>query len=103
MTPSRALADRGGNEMGDFRCSLDQPMNVVLQHAVRVRHPFVLAQMLEPRLDDERLEESVALGDVLEDSPRVRAIPSRFAAGPLDCGAEPFPLAAIDAMVESQY
>ena len=56
MTPSRAPADRGGNEMGDFRCTLDQAMNVLLQHAVRVRHPFVLAQMLEPRLDGERLE-----------------------------------------------
>src|ERR1700730_11019230 len=93
----RALADRfGGNQMRDLRCALDQAMNAVLQHTVRIRHPFVLAQMFEPRLDKERLEESAAVGDVFEDSPRVGAIPAPFMAEPPECGEERFPVLGTD-------
>src|ERR1700730_11299211 len=82
----------GGNQMRDLRCALDQAMNVVLQHTVRIRHSFVLARMFEPRLDKERLEESASVGDVFEDSPRVGAIPAPFMAEPPECGEERFPV-----------
>src|SRR5712671_980258 len=84
--------------MRDLRCALDQAMNVVLQQTVRIRHPFVLAQMFEPRLDKECLQKSAAVGDVFEDSPRVSAIPAPFMAEPLECGEECFPVLGTDAV-----
>src|SRR5580704_11614587 len=97
-------ADRfGGNQMRGLRCALDQAMNVVLQHTVRIRHPFVLAQMFEPRLDQEGFEEATAVGGVFEDSPRVRAIPPPFMAEPLERGEERCAVVGTDAVFDRYH
>lgn len=49
-------------------------MDLLLQHAVGIRHALVLSQMLEPRFREERLDEAARLSGVLEDTPPVRAI-----------------------------
>src|SRR5438128_885656 len=51
-----------------------EPERRLEHHAIAGGDAFVLAEMLEPRLDDERLDPSTRVGRVLVDVPADRAV-----------------------------
>ena len=66
-----------------MRCVGDQALvqgeDSLFQRPVGFRYAFVLMQMLEPRFEKERLEESPGLSDVLDDLSSVRAVAAALA------------------------
>jgi hypothetical protein len=69
-----ALRRFGRNEVRDLRRLAQQPVDVLLQHAIGVGHALVLAQVLEPRLDEKGLEEPAVLGGVFVDAPGIGSV-----------------------------
>jgi len=66
------------NQMCNRRRAFEETVNVLLEHAIGVGHPLVLPQVLEPRLNEKRLQKSPWFGDILEQAPRVGAVPAAF-------------------------
>ena len=65
----------GGNQVRDFRCTLDlESVNCLLQHPVSIGDAFVLAQMFKPGFHQKGLDHSAQIGGILEHAPGVSAI-----------------------------
>src|ERR1700722_18725775 len=69
----------GRNQMRHLRLALElEALDLRLQHAVRIGDALVLAQVLEPGLDQEGLDEARRVGGVLEYAPRIGAVAPPF-------------------------
>jgi hypothetical protein len=55
-------------------------LHLRLQHPVRICHPFVLAQMLKPTINQKRLDEPGWVGRILEHAPAIGAVAPSLAA-----------------------
>src|SRR5258707_11181338 len=63
------------NQVRNFRYTLDlESVNCLLQHAVSIGDPFVLAQMFEPGFHEKGLDHPAYIGGILEHAPGVSAI-----------------------------
>src|SRR5215467_11069170 len=65
----------GSNQVSNFRCALRlKLLNCLLQNAVSIGDPFVLAQMFEPGFHQKSLDHPTLVGGVLEHTPGVGAV-----------------------------
>ena len=95
----------GSNEMGDFWLGRSvEPADSILNDAIRIRYALVLAKVLKPGRDHERLQEAPFLGRVFENVPGVRAVPPSLLVQILDRRQESIASLGIDAVFDGdQY
>src|SRR5580698_7431013 len=75
------------NQMRDLGLALEvEALDLRLQHAIRIGDALVLAHVLQPRFDHERLDEPRRIGGVLVDAPAVGAVAPPLVVEPLHRG-----------------
>src|SRR5215813_11918469 len=76
----------GSNQVSNFRCALRlELLNRLLQNAVSIGDPFVLAQMFEPGFHQKILDHPTLVGGVLEHTPGVGTVPPALTAELFKC------------------
>jgi hypothetical protein len=69
--------------VGDLRRAVHlEAMDHFLQFAISMGHPFMLPQMLDPRIQHERFDEPTCLCEVFEETPVESAVSTPFARKP---------------------
>src|SRR5215470_14185765 len=65
----------GGNQVSNFRCALRlELLNCLLQNAVSIGDPFVLAQMFKPGFHEKSLDHPALVGGIFEYAPGIGTI-----------------------------
>src|SRR5215831_1903427 len=79
----RLIVSIGGDQVSHFRRAVDlESLNQLLQFTVGVGHPFMLAHMLDPGIEQERLDEAALVLDVLKHAPVERAVAAPLVSEP---------------------
>src|SRR5205823_2758959 len=97
--PSCGAIGLRSNQVRDFRRTLGlESANDVLQSAIGVGDALVLAQMLEPGVDQKRFHHPPRFGGVFEYPPGIGAVAAALMAEPFERREERLTIARIDSI-----
>ena len=71
--------------MAGLRLAAEKAADPLLDCTIRLGDALVLAQMLEPRLDQKGFHESAPLGCVFEDAPGIRSVSAALGGKTIKC------------------
>jgi hypothetical protein len=100
MSAFGRAARLGRDEVGHRRFAANQSVNLVLELPVRFGYALVLTPMLEPRIDQECLDEAPGLGSAFEQPPGVSAVSAALPRKLVQRCEERVTVVPIDAIVD---
>src|ERR1019366_3463770 len=91
------------DKMRNARLLEEETMQVILHHAIGIRHSSMLPQMFQPRFDKEGFQEAARVRGILEHAPRIGSVASALMSQSCHRGEKYFAILRSNPVLDSYH